>query len=134
MTAVLKLLWLDDDSPATTRRFGDVEVTCVQTCNAAASYLETATPSFVVVDLVVPQGGWRNDELLGLPGLAFAEHIIATSGAESPDVVIFSACVSDTLRTVARDIGVAAVYDKMSIPFAELLDRLVRRAPRTRRS
>lgn len=124
-----KLLWLDDDTPAKTTMFGGLEVTSVQTCQAAASYLATTKPSIVVIDLVVPQGGWRNDELLGLPGLTFAEHVIRTSGSEPPAVVIYSVGVSNILRIVARDIGVAAVYDKFSISFADLVERLLAKRP-----
>jgi DNA-binding response OmpR family regulator len=110
-----------------------VEVTCVQTCQAAVSFLARTTPSCIIVDLVVPQGGWRNEEVLGLPGLAFAEHVLAARGAESPDVVIYSVCVSDTLRKVARDIGVTAVYDKRGVSFPELLARLAPESTPNRR-
>lgn len=133
MTTQPSVLRLDDDTRATTETVSGVEVTCVQTCQGAVNFLTRTTPSYIIVDLVVPQGGWRNEEVLGLPGLAFAEHVLATRGADSPDVVIYSVCVSDTLRTVARDIGVTAVYDKRSVSLSELLERLARESTTNRR-
>src|SRR5439155_26941137 len=97
MSDPLRLLWLDDDTPAVQKTFNGVDVRCVQTCADAERHLRTSAhlPDYVVVDLVVPQAGWRADEFLRMPGLQFTRDVTTRYKGGKPKVVVFSVAVTD---------------------------------------
>ena len=118
----MKVLWLDDDTrPGLTRRMGDFEIRCVQTCAEADSALKTARPDVLIVDLVVPQGGWGKG-LLNTPGLDFMSYV--SSSNDRPKIVAYAFGLKKTTRDAVRRSGADAAFDKLHTSFSDVLQTL----------
>lgn len=118
----MKILWLDDDTrPGLTRRIGDFEIRCVQTCAEAATALKASRPDVVIVDLVVPQGGWGKG-LLNTPGLDFMSFVAASK--ERPKIVAYAYGLQKATRDAAKRSGADAAFDKMRTSFSDVLQTL----------
>jgi CheY-like chemotaxis protein len=133
MNEKLRLLWIDDDTPklsnAEIEGVEGVEVTSVQTCAEAERYLKRSPlPDYVVVDLVLPQGGWRGDRFFEMPGIPLTRQITAPSedNPKPPKVVVFSIALTEDVENRARRAGAETVYDKMSISFPQLVNDMKR--------
>src|SRR5205823_8392169 len=105
MAKALKVLWLDDDTPPITKSVNGVDVTCVQTCADAKRHLKIAkgTLDCLLVDLVVPQAGWRDNEFLKMPGIQFMEEV--AKEYPSSQMFVYSIAVTDAAALAARKAG-----------------------------
>lgn len=129
----LRLLWVDDDTPklrnARIPGIEGVEVTSVQTCAEAERHLNRAPlPDYVVMDLVLPQAGWRRDRFFEMPGIPLTRQITTPSLVipVPPKVVVFSIALTPEAEDRALGAGAAKVYDKMTTSFPQLVNDLKR--------
>lgn len=121
---MLSVLWLDDDTPKGERQFGEVLVHTAQTCSAAAQRLESKSFDWVVVDLVVPQGGWRADDFYKVPGIQFIEYV-NTSFDGRVKTAAYSIALSPERSVAAREAGATITANKSQVGFTELLSLIV---------
>ena len=131
MDKKLRLLWVDDDTPRLSGARVDgvegVEVTSAQTCADAERHLKRAPlPDYVVVDLVLPQGGWRGDRFFEMPGIPLTRQITTPTEdrPKPPKVVVFSIALTEEAEERARQAGATKVYDKMTTSFPQLVSEL----------
>ena len=113
------LLWIDDDTPKITFDVEGVEVTCVQTCADAERQFEKMMPDYVVVDLVLPQAGWRKHRFFEMPGIPLARQF-ETKYEKKPKIVVFAMALSEEAAAQVNK-SHWRVYDKMTTPFPDVV-------------
>lgn len=113
------ILWVDDDSPTTAREIEGFRVFPVQSCRQAEEKLKSGKlkPSFVVMDLILPQDGWGK-EFFQLPGLKFIEYLKEDCNL---DVVVYTIVADEERRLAALASGAADVYEKRRIGLPDML-------------
>ncbi len=120
------VLWLDDDSPSTVPSIGSAIIVPVRTCGTAEAWLERQTdlPNWIVVDLCVPQGGWRSSRgLFPRAGKEYASHIKQKYG-DKIRVAIFTMALGKEQARVLLDAGANSVFSKAEISFTDLIREL----------
>ena len=125
--AKLEVVWVDDDSPKTQRDYGDLRVTTVQTVAEAEKIFEHMKdgPNWVIMDLIVPQGGWGNNYTM-VPGIDYIKEIKQRYG-EKVGIGVFTAFGSDERRAAAEKAGATFFYEKTRNGFLDVLDELKRK-------
>ena len=121
----MQVLWIDDDSPEEAITLEGVTVYSVQDLAAAESVLseQSLAPCGYVVDLLVPQGGWGEGELLADPGIAYIKHMREKWKISSP-VVAYGIVVSDRDRERIAGAGGDEAFQKDEISLAEVIGRV----------
>lgn len=120
----MEILWVDDDSPPAPQQIGDAAIVTAQNISSAERLLadKKVRPDWVVVDLIIPQAGWR-DHWLMAPGIEFVRQI-SNEHRNTLNVAVYSIALTDERIRRAREAGAHLVVDKHQASFADLVDQL----------
>jgi DNA-binding NarL/FixJ family response regulator len=121
----LTVLLLDDDSPEAVTGFDGVTFVTAQTCSQAEDLLDSGrvAPDWVVVDIVVPKGGWNPAAVVLLPGLAYIRHLKETHG-DRFGILAFSIAMTPAIREMALRAGAVGAYGKSFTSLGDLVERM----------
>ena len=125
MSSEIKILWLEDDAPEYRPfQYNGHTVLVASNCERAKQYLDDYPEiRMAVVDLLVPQSGWRSEEIFVDPGLEFIhEELVERSGMVA---VVFSANMPDVVQKRLGEIRVPA-FDKLEQRLGSVLDHLIK--------
>lgn len=122
MPGGFEILWIDDDSPSQPWTSEGVRITTAQSCQQGVDLLLSGkvNPSWVIVDLILPQAGWQNN-YLKIPGLQLTEYI---SQQLRNRVVVYTIVADQERRKTAKGRGAAFVFEKTKLAFGELIKQL----------
>lgn len=134
----MKVLWLDDDLAASIEEVGitrqhldHVHVDRVATCRDAFSALGKTRYDGLVIDSLVPQGGW-GERMMRLPGVELA-RVVACSADRPQRLAFLSMTPGREEDVISRRWGVP-VYQKEKTTFNEILRMWSKVAVRTLRA
>jgi DNA-binding NarL/FixJ family response regulator len=118
------VLWVDDDSPKSSRDLGAYRVTPVQTVGQAEELLEKGKidPSFIVMDLVVPQGGW-GEGYLKIPGIDYIRYLKQRHGKRFK-VGVYTAFETEEKKRDSLAAGAVGFYEKTRFGLPGVLEEL----------
>jgi len=124
----IEVLWLDDDSPEKVEGFQGMRVVTAQTCGEAEQLLSSGAinPSWAVVDLIVPQGGWGGS-VKAIPGLHYIGHLKEKYG-DKLGIVAFSIVMPDRMREKVIQAGAVDAIAKSTKSWASVLEDLRNRS------
>ncbi len=123
---MIKVLWLDDDSPRRFRRqVGEFEVITANSCAEALDVLtaEQPLPEWVIVDLLVPSGR-PSPVFTQRNGLEFLAYLKENFPAVRS--VVYTAFPSLDIEQATLAAGALRVFNKMQTAFTEVLNEIRR--------
>ena len=103
-----------------------------QSCGEAERLLTSGTfsPSWAVIDLIVPQGGW-GDTVQTIPGLHYIRHLKKQYG-DKMGIVAFSIVMPDRIKEKVLQAGASDAIAKSTRSWASVLDELRKRSSKGR--
>jgi CheY-like chemotaxis protein len=121
----MNILWLDDDAPSTPFNIGRVSIQTAGSCKEAAEMLSgDALPDWVIVDLIVPQGGWEKGGS-EFPGLDFIKFV-SSQYHEQIQIAAFSIVMPPEMASQIHAVGAAKCYAKSSHSLTSIIEDLRR--------
>ena len=118
----MKILWLDDDA-LESFNIGPLSIQTAKTCKEAAEYLsQDALPDWIIIDILVPQGGW-GEALTEFPGLEFIKFV-SSQYREKIRIAAYSIIMSDGMVEKLKAAGAAKCYAKSSKSFMSVIEDL----------
>lgn len=121
----MNILWLDDDAPSTPFNIGRVSIRTAGSCKEAAEMLSgDELPDWIIVDLIVPQGGWGKVNSK-LPGLDFIKFV-SSQYREKIQIAAFSMIMPTAIVSQILAAGAARCYAKSGHPLTEVIEDLRR--------
>ncbi len=120
----MKVLWLDDEVVKRTVRKPGVELRCYRTLGKGADYLVrlgVEAVDWVLVDLVLPDGGW-GDGRLGRPGVGFVDYLKSQLYVQR--VAVWSHVVTPELDATVRLNGADLVFSKRNVSLHGVLEEM----------
>jgi CheY-like chemotaxis protein len=120
----LKVVWVDDDSPALVRPREGFKVYTSKSCRAAIDLIESGVDilDWVVVDLILPQGNWGATYVV-FPGLALLKYLREKYQSRI-GLMAFSVVMTDPIREMALEAGAQEALAKTAHSWQQVLSSI----------
>lgn len=133
----IEILWIDDDIPKKgneilskfSESFEGMKLLTAKSCQQSQEILKSRVkpPQWAIVDLIVPQGTWSDDDEEGkyykIPGIKYIKYL-KRKYKDEINVIAYTVLVNTKIKTKVIDAGAVEALGKSDISFKGVLERI----------
>lgn len=131
----IQVLWLDDDSPIKDKKslldlseqFPEIKLTTAISCDQSEKLLKSMSqsPDWAIIDLIVPQGDWHDEEYYQVPGIHYIKHLKDKFG-DNINIFAFSVMINEKIEEKVKMAGGREAFVKSGNSLAGVLEKIVK--------